>query len=728
MNGRENTRVWPYVLAIFLFPAIVLWRQDNSLFTPPGHIDAWVYLGFFRSLVNFKRDLFPQTYYGSRLSWVLPGALAQTLFSPIAATAILNLIVFWTAAISLFTTLRLTVGIRPAFLTTLIFSINPQIWYAIGTGYVDGAAIAYCLLAMALFTLAAFRPEESRILVLAGAAVAALLYDTLFWAALIPLLVLHYAGTLWSLGRFTARKTLRDLVQKAGFGFLLVTVALCAINYSLDGVFWFYGPSLRAVSGTVSSNLWAQNPWTTYGLGPWLWLTTAAAIVGAVSIALRLKDLDRGARFVVTVSLELLFAASLLAYMQFRLKLTVLGLPYYSSCLLPFVFLVIGAAFWRSAELLKTKTWRLACSAAVLTAAFIWGEFPFQYPSWPTAVLPMAVTGITLLAAGLLLSHRSVGTWAILAGLACFTAETRFLPASQLETNSPATPPSSTHAYRNNLRRLMVARDSIEELRRNRPVRFWYDDREPPREDYVALNATYLYLFTRFVTPFPNLSCDNAIPAESLIVVTTQKQHAAELAMASLQPCITHAGLVASAVSTTNTDSPAGRYVSVLLSISRDPARWHVLQTTGAAEPPNVRLAPYSAGRESLPLLRWNILYPELGTSIHPVRDGLALKTGVKAHTDAAIYGPMVAPASGRYEFVLYIQPGSGKIAFGVVSSNSWLAADITGHAGSDKEMKCSLDLQRGQTIDLRLSNNNEHNSPASLTITGLTAVEIDPL
>src|ERR1017187_4330580 len=140
---------WPYVLAVLLLPVLVLWRQDNALFTGVGYLDPWFYLGFFRNLANFKGSAFPFTYYGSRLSWILPGALVHSLFSPLAANCILHLAVQSVATVSLFTTLRIAAGARRAFLATMVFSVNPWLWSATGWDYVDGVGIAYCLLTMA---------------------------------------------------------------------------------------------------------------------------------------------------------------------------------------------------------------------------------------------------------------------------------------------------------------------------------------------------------------------------------------------------------------------------------------------------------------------------------------------------------------------------------------------------------------------------------------------------
>ena len=90
----------PYIFILFLLPCFVLWRNSNLVFTPVGTIDPWGYYGFFRNLVSFKRDLFPGTYYGSRLSWVLLGYVVNKLFSPLVANYVLHLSVYYTALLS----------------------------------------------------------------------------------------------------------------------------------------------------------------------------------------------------------------------------------------------------------------------------------------------------------------------------------------------------------------------------------------------------------------------------------------------------------------------------------------------------------------------------------------------------------------------------------------------------------------------------------------------------
>jgi len=66
----------------------VLWHKDDALYAPAYYADPWFYLGYFRNLAEYKSTLFYGLYYGSRLSWILPGALVHSLFDPLIANAV----------------------------------------------------------------------------------------------------------------------------------------------------------------------------------------------------------------------------------------------------------------------------------------------------------------------------------------------------------------------------------------------------------------------------------------------------------------------------------------------------------------------------------------------------------------------------------------------------------------------------------------------------------------
>lgn len=105
-----------YVVAVLLLPLLALWHRDNVLYSPAWHADPWFYLGYFKDLVDFKRDLFPGFHAGSRYSWILPGYVVHRLFAPVTSNFILHLTVHSIAVLSLFSILRATAGVRAACL------------------------------------------------------------------------------------------------------------------------------------------------------------------------------------------------------------------------------------------------------------------------------------------------------------------------------------------------------------------------------------------------------------------------------------------------------------------------------------------------------------------------------------------------------------------------------------------------------------------------------------
>jgi len=518
----------PYLLAVFLLPLIVLWHQDSTLFSPPG-LDAWVYLGFFRDLVDFKRNLFPGTYYGSRLSWILPGSLIHSLFSPVVANCVLHLTVHSVATFSLFSILRLTVGVRSAFLTAMVFCVNPWLWGATGWDYVDGAAIAYCLLGMALLTRAAVRPPGKWSLAIAGAALAGSIYANFFWIVLAPLLPLYYVALVWTWRRTPLIRSVVSLCLWAALGFLLVSVVFGGINYLLDGNFWFYAPSLHvAQTLTSAKNPWFQTIWYNHALGRWLWFSAIAVITAVVLLPFRArKEAGRRNAAALLFSIQLLVAAAIMEYVQ-ESGTPVLGLSFYASYLLPFVFLTIGSSFWLGSEKIGPRAFVLICCAAAAVFAVFWYDSGAQFLSrWPVPLWVTILLAGALLALALALRRRALGTLLALVGFVIFTVE------------SGAGRGTDPHANRKVYERIMQVRERVEYLRDGHPVWFWYDERDPDVLDYIELNSTYLYKWS-WLGPkleFPQNGCGRKVDPGALIVVSSRNERVPEVARGILADC-----------------------------------------------------------------------------------------------------------------------------------------------------------------------------------------------
>lgn len=529
-HRSASDRTLPYVLAVFLLPLLVLWHRADALFSPLWYADPWFYLGYFRDLVNYKRDLFFGSYYGSRLAWVLPGFLIHSVFSPVIANLVLHVTVHLTATLSFFAVLRRLAGLRAAFLATMVFSVDPWLWAATGWDYPDGAGIAYCLLAMALLTRSAAQSLRPWSLLLAGIAIAGMAYTHLFLGTFTLLLVLYYFGLVWVRHGSLALRPAILACLCIGAGAAIATLGLCGVNYLLDGTFWFYAPSVNRAFRMAGDFQFVRSIWRTRELVPWLWPAVFGSCTALLLLAPRWKrkaDPPNGAALVLSAPLLLAFAY--MGYLQSR-GTTVLGHHPYVSYLLPFGFLVMGSSFWPAVESMPLRTYVLICSAAALAFGALWHN-PNGYAVLTSAAASQAAIAVSafILTIALALRYRTAGAILGIAGFGVFTAAALSQTYLTVGTN--------LHSTRREYARVMQARQRIEDRRAGAPILFWYDRQESSSFfQYVALNATYIAEFERINETFPR-GCSGPAEPGTLVVITSEKERSSELAQAALTDC-----------------------------------------------------------------------------------------------------------------------------------------------------------------------------------------------
>jgi hypothetical protein len=656
-------------------------------------------------LVNFKRDLFPDIYYGTRLSWILPGYLAHWILPPLFANAVLHLGVHTVATASLFRILRSTAGVRAAFLTAILFSANPWFWCATGWDHVTGAAIAYLLLGMACLTAAAEAPAHRWPLTLAGMSLAGAVIAHLFLAALVPLALLYYAGMVW-IRRAPLKPTLIHAATWLAVGCLTAMVPLCAINgFLIDGNFWFWAPSFRTASTVMQKYIWPESIWNEHRLVPWLWLPIASGVVAVASVC-RWRGARKPRDFAgLMASAQLLLAFAFMAAMQLR-GITLLGHYYYACYLFPFAFLVIGNSFWRAAEKMQARTYAVACAAVLVLAAAAWYD-PASHPAPGEPAWLAAAFGA--LAASLALRKRPAGVFCAIAGFVVL----------MFATYNGSNESGPLHATRAEYQRLMDARQRIESWRGDSRILFWYDKREPAFFEYSALNATYLSEFARISEHFPS-GCPDRAAKGSLVVVSSWQGGVAEVARSALDRCWSGTGLKAAVKDTFGGGQGPHPYTIALLGSVTDFSLLRPLSVTLGLSPGrgSLQVVPNPTREEPLPLNRW---YSSPDTSQSATSDGIEVRTPRPATAYALTYPALTMPARGRYRFVLQYVARSGQFAFGAFPADEshWLANvqcryNWRKHGG---EAAFYLDLNQGDSVILRIANSNSKNRPSSLLI-----------
>jgi hypothetical protein len=517
-----------YLAVVCLLPLIVLWRQDNILFTGYGFIDPWVYFGYFRNLVEFKRYFPPGNSFASHLSWILPGAAVHKLFAPLAANCILHLGVHTLASVSLFLTLLWVVGARRAFVAAMLFSLNPWFAFAAGWDYVDGIGIAYCLLTMALLTWAAVAPARRWALMAAGVALAALVYSNSDWLMLSPLLPLYYMGLTRAWHGTSPVRSFLVLCGWFGPGCVLATVVFAAINHGLDGAFGFYAsPVLALLHGNSSPAPWGLGLWRGGAPSPWLLFAIAAAATSVVVLLGERRSAFRGMTAGAVFSWLFLAALAWTIWRQIRGD-ALLGYPHRASILLPFSFLVIGAGFWKELETVRPRHYLFFCCAAALVLGYAWqGESisGVPYPVW---------TGLAAVVASLVWRLSPENAICGLGGFVVLTAI----------GVGPCYGGVDAHGYHDQYVALCRARERVEAVRQGQPVRFWYDQKDRAVSDAVALTSTYSWGDALLSQSFDTPPCgQEQAPSTIVAAIASDASHGADFVASTLTACWSAKGL-----------------------------------------------------------------------------------------------------------------------------------------------------------------------------------------
>ena len=141
-NDRRYAALhWAIILAT---PFLLLALNPNLFINPLTNnwIDPWLYTGFFWSLPDFMAR-WGDTYYATRLSWLLPGFAAHQLFSPLLANYVLHIAFFYLLLFSTYALVTSGVNRTVAFVATMLVAWGPELISAMSWDYVDGAVITY---------------------------------------------------------------------------------------------------------------------------------------------------------------------------------------------------------------------------------------------------------------------------------------------------------------------------------------------------------------------------------------------------------------------------------------------------------------------------------------------------------------------------------------------------------------------------------------------------------
>ena len=687
-------------LAVLVLPLLILSFDASALFSIAGWLDAWIYHGFFTHLVEFKSTLFPNTYYGSRMSWILPGYVANYLFAPVTANYVLHLAVYYTGALSLYYIIKCFYNSYTALLACLAFTCYPHVWSAIGTDYVDGPGLAYYLLALAFMT-GAIRTDRPRVpLTAAGAAFAATVYTNLTWLPFAPLLIAYYLylrrpQTLSAFGH-----RLLESARWLAVGSLAITAVLCFANYAIDGRFWFYAPSVEWAMGNggkPNPSKAASYEWV--GRAHWLlYIGIALATTVLYGIRRLLVRNEKANRATDFFQLHFLYCLGL--WIAIELKgWPLLELPYYASYLIPAMFLALTPVLFFVVSKAATRYLIPLGAAVILFAPWSPALIPLLKIVPVIGISGLLVFGIACIVARVMLPGNRA---TLVAGLVGFSAINFYLlgPVALLDRLNK--PRGGEDAF---IRMTKTVQD-IDRARHGRKVQFWYNLHDPNVAEFDSINSFFLWGYTWIGREFPAITvpANELVKAPGVIAVLSTSDDTATL-MRQADDALRVRGLVPALRARNRIDYRGVHYAATLLELTPDltkssplAVRFETDKGAGIIEPPTGGLQA-----ASFPVDRWALReFPGGGGEVRPGGDGVYVRTPGLHNAYGAIYGPLAPAVEGKYRFVLRYLNRSGHMTFGIIQADNWqwlLQAGAPSIDGAIYTKECTVSLRAGQRV-----------------------------
>lgn len=315
-----------------LLVAVQIITYANYLFATWG-VDTFVYSGFIVSLPHHLQN-FPDTYYGARLPWLLPGYILTRGFGAFFGLVLLNVLFSLAIGCSAYFWFYSLFGFRYGLLLGVLMICLPEVAFQATWNYVSLPCSTYILASLA-FSEASVQPSRNRfqrtcLLLLAGWAVASAIMTNLAVVLLLPALTsYHFVRSRGS----SIQEMFADSMGVVA-GILATVFFYCLIYFKLTGSLDIFGPALRYAGHQPH-----PNPWYPIGFGwikhaVWLILPALAGFVSVGFLFQRSADRRERSKYLALASGTLLGIASFVS-VHF-LGTPLLNLSYYTCMLLPF--------------------------------------------------------------------------------------------------------------------------------------------------------------------------------------------------------------------------------------------------------------------------------------------------------------------------------------------------------------------------------------------------------
>ena len=228
------------------------------LYNPRGTIDPWLYTALWTNFGQVYHQ-FVHTYYAARVPWIVPGYVANLIFSPRTASLVVHTVFFFVGAAAVYVLCRRFVSWQSAA-ASYAMVVGSQVYFSAQRwDYEEGAVLTYAALAAVFVTTRASssRAQDAGI-ALAGFFSAALVATQLLDAVLLLGLPLLYAAAQGKWRRVPVR---RDIAAFA-VGALVLIVACGIFARANGGRFLFFMPQVKvALTQSGEANQMSPDVW-----------------------------------------------------------------------------------------------------------------------------------------------------------------------------------------------------------------------------------------------------------------------------------------------------------------------------------------------------------------------------------------------------------------------------------------------------------------------------------
>jgi hypothetical protein len=500
---------------LLLVPIVLIIINKDWIFPNAfeGISDEWIYTGYFINFHqlynNFGTDFSGiPLYFISRLSWILPGYVLHSIFSPVIANYILHFSFLYIAIISLYLILKIHFDEKTALFTSVLFCCYSHLLSQIGSNLITPAVVTYSLLTMLMLTLSVKGMHRKTYTFFTGVFLGCMIIANMFSLVFIPIFCIYYFG-------------IRDKKQT---GSLLLTIlyviaGCCAISiffamiyYLLTGDFFFLLPQIKEIFYLSHGPNIAYKPFQQWQYMPsWLILPVIVLLGSIIHVGINWKKFfSHSERILIIFQLNYILLCAIFILGEIK-GFPDLQMPFYAIYLVPFLFLSIGAMFSPIFKRLTTTEFFIFISILILVLSFTLFRaisiFILSVPGFVDLIL--LLTGVLLTGIFLLLIIITFLPYQIPIKKKMICLITFCLLFGCL--NSGLYSLYITQGFESNENAYLAVMDSgsaIREVFPSEPANFWFNYSEVHEGNtygtiFYSVNSVYLSVYSSISKKFP---------------------------------------------------------------------------------------------------------------------------------------------------------------------------------------------------------------------------------